>query len=110
MRSPSSPPASSSSGSICSSGLPAGTCELAETSTSRTRPWTVAVSELSIFIDSVTATTSPACTSSPSETGIATTTPGPWLRIRPPSSRETRCGTPLTSTSRSASCSAVTVR
>ena len=80
--------ASSSIGSICSSGLPAGTWALAETSTSRTRPWTVAVSELSIFMLSVTATTSPGCTSSPAATGIATTTPGEWLRIRPPSSRE----------------------
>ena len=88
--------------------MPAGTCEFADTSTSRTLPCTVAVSELSIFMLSVTATTSPACTSSPAETGIATTTPGPWLRMRPPSSREMRCGTPLTSTSRSASWSAVT--
>ena len=59
---------------------------------------------------SVTATTSPAWTSSPAATGIATTTPGAWLRTRPPSSRETRCGTPSTSTSRSRSCSAVIVR
>ena len=73
-------------------------------------PATGAVSEVSIFMLSVTATTSPALTSSPAETGMATTTPGEWLRTRPPSSREMRCGTPLTSTSRSESCSAVIVR
>ena len=90
-----------------SSGRPRGDLALAPTSTSRTRPSTGAVSDVSIFIASVTATTSPACTSSPAETGMATTTPGAWLRTRPPSSLEIRCGTPSTSTSRSASCSAV---
>ena len=109
-RSPSAAAGASSSGSICSSGRPATTCTLGAASTSRTRPWTGAVSEVSIFMLSVTATTSPGCTSSPSLTGIATTTPGAWLRTRPPSSREMRCGTPLTSTSRSVSCSAVSVR
>ena len=59
---------------------------------------------------SVTATTSPACDLVALGDGMATTTAGAWLRTRPPSSREMRCGTPLTSTSRSASCSAVTVR
>ena len=83
---------------------------LADTSTARTRPLTGAVSEDSIFMLSVTATTSPARTSSPATTGIATTTPGLRLRISPPSSREMRCGTPSTSTSRSASCTAVNVR
>ena len=100
----------SSSGSICSSGRPLVTCTLGPTSTSRTRPWTGAVSEVSIFMLSVMATTSPAWTSSPADTGIATTTPGAWLRTRPPSSRDTRWGTPLTSTSRSVSCTAVSVR
>jgi hypothetical protein len=110
MRSPSTAAGESSAGSICTSGRPPGTCTLADTSTSRTRPATGAVSEVSIFMLSVTATTSPAATSSPSDTRIATTTPGAWLRTRPPSSRDTRCGTPLTSTSRSLSCSAVIVR
>ena len=77
MRSPASCGASSS-GSIWSSGRPAATWTLLPTSTSRTRPWTGAVSEVSIFMLSVTATTSPAWTSSPADTGIATTTPGAW--------------------------------
>ena len=103
-------PGASSSASISSSGRPGPTWTLAATSTWRTRPATGAVREVSIFIDSVTATTSPAATSSPSPTVMATTTPGAWLRTRPPSSRAIRCGTPLTSTTTSVSCSAVTVR
>ena len=89
------------SASSCSSGVCAGTCTLVPVSTRRTRPANGAVSEVSIFIDSTTATTSPSATSSPSLTGIATTTDGPWLRTKPPSSRVIRCGTPWTSTSRS---------
>ena len=57
----------------------AGTCTLVPVSTRRTRPANGAVSDVSIFIDSTTATTSPSATSSPSPTGIATTTDGPWL-------------------------------
>ena len=69
-----------------------------------------AVSDDSIFMLSRTATTSPASTSSPSATGIETTTPGAWLRTIPPSSWETRWGTPSTSTSRWVPCSEITVR
>ena len=94
--------ASSSIASSCSSGVCAGTCTLVPVNTRRTRPANGAVSDVSIFIDSTTATTSPSATSSPSETGIATTTDGPCERTKPPSSRVMRCGTPWTSTSRSA--------
>ena len=79
-------------------------------STRRTRPANGAVSDVSIFIDSTIATTSPSATSSPSLTGIATTTDGPWLRTKPPSSRVIRCGTPWTSTSRSAPWREIIVR
>ena len=44
------------------------------------------------------------------DTGIDTTTAGARLRTSPPSSREIRCGTPSTSTSRSAPWSEVSVR
>jgi hypothetical protein len=51
--------------------LARGTWALADASTSRTAPWTVAVSELSIFMLSVTATTSPGVDLVAAETGIA---------------------------------------
>ena len=57
------------------------TWTFAPTSTSRTRPCTGAVSDVSIFMLSVMATTSPACTSSPSDTGMETTTPGAYEAI-----------------------------
>ena len=102
-----SPPSSSSS---WSSGAWAGTWTLGPASTRRTRPRNGAISDVSIFMLSSTATTSPAWTSSPSATGIDTTTAGDRLRTMPPSSRATRCGTPSTSTSSSGPCTEVMVR
>lgn len=52
---------------------------------------------VSIFMDSSTTTGAPAATSSPTATGVATTSAGAGERRTPPSSRLTRCVTPLTS-------------
>ena len=52
---------------------------------------------VSIFMDSSTTTGAPASTSSPTATGVATTSAGAGERRTPPSSRETRCITPSTS-------------
>ena len=93
------------------SGRPAGTCALGETSTSRTRPCDRR-GERGLHLHALgdRHDVAGAAPRRRRTTGIATTTPGAWLRTRPPSSREMRCGTPSTSTSRSASCSAVSVR
>jgi hypothetical protein len=56
-----------------------------------------AVTTLSIFMDSRTTTGAPAATSSPTATGVATTSAGAGERRTPPSSRETRCMTLSTS-------------
>ena len=54
------------------------------------RPGKAAITAVSIFMLSSTATTSSASTSSPIATGTETTTPGAWLRTAPPSSCPTR--------------------
>ena len=63
-----------------------------------TRAANGAGSTVSIFMLSSTSTGAPASTSSPTATGVATTSAGAGERTTPPSSRLTRWVTPSTST------------
>ncbi len=81
------------------STAPAGTCTLALTSTSRTRPAVAAETMVSSFMLSTTATASPMSTWSPAATHTDTTTPGTGARTMLPSSLTKRWALPSTSTS-----------
>ena len=86
------------SGSSRTSFVPPSTWVFGATRISRTRPVTGARSAVSSFMLSTTATTSPAVTSSPGATRIATTIAGAGARTMPASPPEMRCTVPSTST------------
>jgi hypothetical protein len=90
--------AGSPMGSNRASGSPAETWVPVRTSSSLSRPAVGAVSTISIFIASSTITGASAGTSSPTATGVLTTSAGVGERSMPPSSRLIRWVTPLTST------------
>ena len=91
-------PSASPVGSRRSSGAAVSTWLPTRTRSSLTRPVNGAVSAVSIFIDSSTSTGCPAATSSPTASGVDTTSAGAGARTMPPSSRLTRCITSSTST------------
>ncbi len=93
---------SSTASPTCSSlisAAPVSTWLPVMTDSSLTRAANGARIAVSIFIDSSTTTAVPASTSSPTATGVATTSAGAGERSTPPSSRLTRWATPSTSTS-----------